>query len=263
MKNRFRALLVFTVCLSLFALLHGVTAEGESSNAWTFIGHEFEPFFFKSGSQGAQGAMYDLTQEVCKIQKKHCKFKIAPFRGVQSLLAEGKGDIGGPLAFTPQRGILFHYSVPLFSTRYCFFTMPKNYKEDLSFADLKGKTVGVFGPSATELSLLRVREVLNQKLKIEVEPDNHTSMRKAENNTHDFVYVNCETGRFLIEKNRSPLKEITSLGEKTDYHIIFSKKTFTDRDVKAFNDVLVSLRNKGYLQELAEKYKLTLAEISK
>ena len=263
MKNRFQALLVFTICLSLFALFHGVTAEGESSKAWTFVGHEFEPFYFKSGSEGAQGAMYDLAQEACKIQKKHCKFKLAQFRSLQNKLAEGSADIGGPMAFTSQRGILFHFSVPLFSTQYCFFAMPKNYKDNLTFADLKGKTVGVFGPSATELSLQRVKEVLNRQLIIAVEPDNHTSFRKAENNTHDFAYVNCETGRFLIEKTRSQLKEIKSLGEKIDYHIVFSKKTFTERDVKAFNDALMQLRKSGYLQEVAEKYKLTLAEISK
>jgi ABC-type amino acid transport substrate-binding protein len=108
-----------------------------------------------------------------------------------------------------------------------------------------------------------VREVLNQQLKISVEPDNHTSLRKAENNTHDFTYVNCETGRFWVDKNRSQLKEITSLGEKTDYHFIFSKKTFTEQDVKAYNEVLMDLRKRGFLQELAAKYKLTLAGIGK
>jgi ABC-type amino acid transport substrate-binding protein len=263
MKTPFKALLVCILGVASYAIFYVVAAEGDSVKTLTFVGHEFEPFYYKSGSQGTQGAMYDLTQEVCKIQNRHCKFKLAQFRNLQNMLATGKADVGGPLAMTPQRAILFYYSAPLFSTQYCFFTMPKNFKDNLTFNDLKDKTVGVFGPSATELSLQRVKEVLNQQLKIAVEPDNHTSLRKAENNTHDFSYVNCETGRFWIEKNRSQLKEITSLGEKTNYHFIFSKKTFTEGDVKAFNDVLMGLKKNGFLQELADKYKLKLAEIGK
>ena len=263
MKIPYKAFMAGLLGAVASALFYVAVADGESAKTWTFIGHEFEPFYFTSGSTGAQGAMYDLAQEACKIQKKHCKFKLAPFRRLQSNLVDGSGDIGGPMAYTPQRGILFHFSVPLFSTQYCFFAMPKNYKNPLTFADLKGKTVGVFGPSATELSLQRVKEVLNHQLIIAVEPDNHTSFRKAENNTHDFAYVNCETGRFLIEKTRSQLKEIKSLAEKIDYHMVFSKKTFTEQDVKTFNEALIQLRKKGYLQEVAEKYKLTLAGISK
>lgn len=263
MKIPFKALLAFILSAGASAILYVAVAEGETAKTLSFVGHEFEPFYYKSGSEGVQGAMYDLVQAVCKIQKKHCKFNLAPFRNMQNKLTEGKADVAGPMAFTTQRGVLFYFSAPLFSTRYCFFAMPKNFKDNLTFADLKGKTVGVFGPSATELSLQRVKEVLNQQLIIAVEPDNHTSFRKAENSTHDFAYVNCETGRFLIEKTRSQLKEITSLGEKSDYHIVFSKKTFTADDVKAFNEALMQLRKKGYLQEVAEKYKLTLAEIGK
>lgn len=228
-----------------------------------FVGHELEPFFFRSGSQGTQGAMYELTQELCKLQKKHCKFKIAPFRSSLDMVQTGKADIGGPLAYTPQRGLVYFYSTPIFATRYCFFTSTKNFKENFTFDDLKGRTVGVFGPSSTELSLQRVREVINQKLIISIEPDNHTALRKAENNTHDFSYVNCESGRYWIDKNRSSLKELPTLGEKTEYYIYFSRKNFSEANVKEFNKSLETLRKNGFLKELADKYKLTLAEIDK
>lgn len=121
----------------------------------------------------------------------------------------------------------------------------------------------MFGPSATELSLQKVKEVLNQHLKINIEPDNQTTLRKVENNSYEFGYANCQSGRAWIEKNRSPLKEIASLGEKTVYYLIFSKKTFNDEAVKSFNQVVTDLRRNGYLQELADKYKLTLADIGK
>lgn len=251
-----------TLVLALLVWAFTFAAKDSSKNL-VFVGHELEPFFFRSGSQGTQGAMYELTQEVCKIQKKHCKFKIAPFRSSQEMVLTGKADAGGPFAFTPQRSIIYSYSTPLFTTRYCFFTSPRNFKENFTFDDLKGRTVGVFGPSATELSLQRVKEVLNQNLKIEIEPDNHTSLRKAENNTHDFSYVNCESGHYWINKNRSNLREIKSLGEKTNYYIFFSKKTFSEKDVKEFNDSVDVLRKNGYLKELADKYKLTLAEVDK
>lgn len=247
--------------MASYAILYVVAAEGDEPKTLTFVGHEIEPFYFKSGSKGTQGAMYELAQQVCKLQKKHCKFKIAPFRSMQNMVAQGQAQVGGPLAHTPQRESLFNYSIPMYTTRYCFFTMPKNYREQMSFDDLKGKTVGVFGPSATELSLLRVREVLNKQMNVSVEPDNNTTLRKTENNTHDFGYVNCEAARIWIEKHRSQLREITSLGEKTDYYFIFSKKTFSPQDAKEFNDSLLLLKKTGYLKEIADKYKLTLAEI--
>lgn len=263
MKKPILALLACVLCASFYAIFYGIAAEGEAEKSWVFMGYEIEPFFFKSGSQGTQGAVYDLTQEVCKIKKKHCKFKIGPFRSAQDMVAKGRADISGPMAFTPQRTILFHYSTPLFATEYCFFTLPKNYKDHFTLDDMKDRTVGVFGPSATELSLQRVKEVLNQHLKIIIEPDNNTSLRKAESNAYEFSYVNCQSGRYWVEKNRSPLKEVSTLGEKTIYYIIFSKKTFTDQDVAEFNAILETLRKNGFLQELADRYKLTLAEIGK
>lgn len=89
------------------------------------------------------------------------------------------------------------------------------------------------------------------------------TLRKNFLNAYDFSYANCQSGRYRIEKNRSPLKEIKSLGEKTEYHLIFSKKTFNPQDVLAFNQVIADLKKKGYLQELADKYNLTLAETGK
>lgn len=252
MKTLVLALLVWAAA-SAFPARH-------STENLVFAGHELEPFYFRSGSQGTQGAMYELTQELCKIQKKHCKFKIAPFRSSLEMVLTGKADIGGPLAHTPQRAMIYYYSTPIFATRYCFFTSAKNFKENFNFDDLKGRTVGVFGPSSTELSLQRVKEVINQKLEISIEPDNHTALRKAENNTHDFSYVNCESGSYWIEKNRSTLKELPTLGEKTVYYIYFSKKNLTEANVQEFNKALETLRKNGFLKVLADKYKLTLAE---
>lgn len=141
MKTPTLALLACLLGAGFYAIFYVLAADGEPEETFTFVGHEFEPFYFKSGSQGAQGALYDLVQEVCKLQKKHCKFKLAPFRNAQDMVAEGKADAGGPMAFTNQRTLIFNFSDPLFLTQYCFYTLPKHYKENLSLADIKDRAV--------------------------------------------------------------------------------------------------------------------------
>lgn len=252
-----RSQILLILGLLLVEVVRGASAA--PSKVYTYVGHEIEPFFYKAGSQGVQGAYFDVVNEVCKKRRWQCKFKIAPFRASIDMIQSGKADFGGPMALTEQRKTIFSFSDPIFETGYCFYASPRNYQGHMTYQNLIGKSVGVFGPSATELSLQRVNEVTNQQIKTIQEPDYHSALRKAESNTYNFTYANCDTGKHWIERYRSQLKEVPGLRDTTLYHVVFTKKNSGDQDLRDFNETLKELRKSGFLENVAEKYKIKLA----
>ncbi len=247
-----------TLILITFGVCLASTSEANKRTI-TFIAQELEPYYFKAGSLGAQGAYYEISQELCKLQKIHCKFKIANFRIALEEIQNGKADFGGPLVLTKPRESIYYYSTALFSSAYCFYSTPKYFKKDIQYTDIKGANICVFGPSATELSLFRIKEALNNELNILVEPNTHNCFRKVENNTYPYVYANCDSGKYWQVHTKSTLQEMPQLGEKILYHLVFSKKSFTEKEIESFNANLEVLRKSGTLEKIAKKFKLILA----
>lgn len=229
-----------------------------SSNAYVVVGHDFEPYYFKAGSVGIQGACYEVVQKLCQMEKIHCKFKIAPFRKYLTMLKNGEADIGCPLAESPQRRSVYYFSEKIFATRYAFFGTPEYAKKVKTYDDLKGLSVGVMSPSLTEVSLLKAQEYAEHKIKIHAEVNANAALRKVEAKKYALTYVNRDVANAWIKKNRSRLIEVQSLGEDVGYSLIFSKKSISEQRFQKMQSHLKSLLKSKDLESICEKYNLIL-----
>ncbi len=230
------------------------------AQSFVIVGHEFEPFYFTSGSKGIQGACYEIIQQLCKLEERHCKFKIAPLRTAINMVKKGDADMGCPLASSPPRNSAFSFSKSLFKTRYYFYGTPALVDKINRYEDLKGFTIGVLAPSMTEVSLQKIHEFSEKNFKIVSESSALTPLRKVEKKSYQLAYSNRDLSRNWIEKTRSTLIEIPNLGEDTEYAIFFSKKKLSEKQIKSIQQRLDEIKKSGFINSTCEKYKLTPAD---
>ncbi|WP_347357884.1 transporter substrate-binding domain-containing protein [Bdellovibrio sp.] len=225
----------------------------------TVVGQDYEPFYFKSGTSGVQGACYEIIQRLCQMEQVHCKFKVAPLRKFLSMLRDGKADIGCPISASPQRETVF-FMTPVFSTRYSFFG-PENYvKKIKGYPDLKGMKVGVFSPSMTEVSLQKIHEFSDKGFAIQPETTVFVSLRKLQNKAYPLAYLNRDVAVTWIQRTRSQLLEVPDLGEAVSYYMAFSKKRFDQTQFSRLEGHLLEMRKNRFMDGIAEKYKVHLFE---
>jgi ABC-type amino acid transport substrate-binding protein len=239
----------------MLVLIYAIEAK-----ALNVVGQDYAPFFYNDGSKGIQGGCFDVIQRLCAMESLHCKFKITPFRKSLDLLKTGEADIVCPLVENEPRTSAYRFSQPLFQTSYSFYGNQKITKKLKKYEDLLGLSLGVFGPSNTELSLQRINEFVDHKLKISIEPSVGKSLRKVESGRYDLAYANVDVAKVWIEKNRSKIVDGSALNENVDYRIAFSKKNINEETFKKIEEHLDTLRKSKELENICEKYKLKIAE---
>lgn len=233
-----------------------------SSQAKTLVvaGWDYEPYYFSDGSKGIQGACFEIAQKLCEMESFSCKYKIMPFRKALDSLKEGKVDAVCPLAESTPRGSAYLFSSEIFKTSYSFYASEKVASKIKRYEDLIGNAVVVFGPSNTELSLQKINEFLEHKLKIELEGSGAKALKKTEANQYPLAYVNSDIGAAWIIRNRSALKEIPNLRENAGYHFAFSKRSVSIKTFEKMQEHLNALRKSKELNTIIEKYNLKTAD---
>lgn len=226
------------------------------AGAFVVVGHESEPLYFISGSKGIQGACYEVIQHLCKLDGRHCKFKIAPLRTALAMIKKGEADLGCPLINSPPRNSAFTFSRGLFKTHIYFYGLPTVANKIKKYEDLKGLHIGVQSPSMIEVSLQRIQEFADKNFKIFPEPTAILALRKVEKNNYQLAYVSGEMARAWLKKNRSPVIEVPQLGEDAEYAIFFSKKTVSEEQFNILQNHLTELRKNKVLDSIAKRYQL-------
>lgn len=226
-----------------------------------FVGYDVEPFYYKSGSEGITGAYFEIMTEVCKKIQLHCKFRIITnFREVVGLVRDGKVDSSGPFAFIPPREQSMYFGPALFKTGYAFYGLKRNVAPIKELNNLRGVSVGVLYPSNTSLSLTRLNEYVDGKIKFVPETSVPKLFQGAEHNNFPLIYMNVDAARVQIAKRHSPLQQVPKLGESTDYYIVFSKELVKPERFEKIKKALEELRASAFFQEVTKKYQLQPAE---
>ncbi|WP_415061601.1 substrate-binding periplasmic protein [Bdellovibrio sp.] len=228
-----------------------------AAQAFVVVGHESEPFYFTDGSKGIQGACYEIIQQLCKLEARHCKFKIAPLRLALSMIKKGEADLGCPLINSPPRNSAFSFSRGLFKTHLYFYGLPNVAHKIQKYEDLKGLSVGVQSPSMIEVSLQRIHEFSDKSFKIMPENTAILALRKVEKKNYQLAYVSGEMARVWLKRTHSPVIEVPQLGEDTEYSIFFSRKTISEKQFNKLQSHLTELSKNRFLDSIAEKYQLT------
>jgi polar amino acid transport system substrate-binding protein len=146
------------------------------------------------------------------------------------------------------------------NTEYGFFVKNDNSLKFKQVSDVKGYTVGVFGPSNTSFFLDKIKAEIKD-LTIDMTPEDETAFKKLSLGRVDAVYSNKDVGYFLMGKLN--IKNIRYAGFHTGlkYYVGFSQK-FTDKKlVDQFNTTFRNLHKRGVIQEILAKYKMDAAPL--
>lgn len=243
-------------CFSFFVMLFLVTP----AMAFTIVGFDGEPFYFKNGSEGIAGGCYVIMQKFCEKEKLHCKFKIAPLSVILDMLKSGKADAGCPLSVTESRRKDIYFSENYFRTRFAYFGVPETARKVAHLKDLASLSVGVFTPSRVSESLEKIREASPAEFEIIQEASNYSTLMRAEKISTVLAYVNQEIGDRWVEKTHSPLVKAPLAGEELAYNIGFSRKKFSEEKLARFKKTLETLKSDSEIQAAISGLKLQLWE---
>ena len=221
---------------------------------WSFVGQDIEPFFFQDEKLPTSGIFKDVASEICRQMRHDCSFSITPFRRSLEAVKSGAATFVGPLALTPDRKDMFLFSDVVVRSSYTFYGQEKEVVNLKSIEDLRGKTIGVHSPSATEKSLLRINEKLGNSINIVNETGVETAIKKSQHNRYNLSYINQDIARAWIKNNKvGDLFEASFTGDFVDYRFAFTPQTDA-KTLAEFNRILQDLKAKGMVDAIVGKY---------
>jgi polar amino acid transport system substrate-binding protein len=224
-----------------------------------FNTQNFEPFNYEVNGV-VSGPTADIIRRVCGEMKITCAFNLLPWRRAQDEVAQGIAHGLFTIGWNEERAKTLHFSPALMNTEYGFFVRNENPLKFRQVSDVKGYTVGVFGPSNTSFFLDKIKAEIKD-LTIDMTPEDETAFKKLSLGRVDAVYSNRDVGYFLMGK--LDIKNIRYAGFHTGlkYYVGFSQK-FTDKKlVDQFNSTFRNLHKRGVIQEILAKYKMSSAPL--
>lgn len=245
------AVAVLGVYVSLISWAH--------STELRFNTQDFAPFSYARDGVVA-GPAADLIRAVCSAMQITCSFKLLPWSRAQQEVREGIAHGMFVIGWNEERAKWLYFSPPILQTEYGFFVRDNNPLQFKDVTDVKGYTVGVYGPSNTSQSLEQIRAQIHD-MTIDMRPDDEAGFKKLELGRVDAVYSNKSVGYDLIAK--LGLKTIRYAGthKKLPYYIGFSQQHTDKALVDTFNTTLLALHKRGIVQEILTKYNMEAAVI--
>ncbi len=251
MKKGYGFAVVLGVCLVFGPVVTGTELK--------FATQEFAPYNYEIDGV-VSGPLADIISEVCKEMKTSCSFKSLPWARAQMHVKKGQMQGLFVIAWNEKRSKWLSFSPPVLNAEYGFFVRDDNPLELRQLSDIKGYSVGVYGPSNTAESLKKIKDEIKD-IVIDMTPHDEAPFKKLSFGRIDAVYSNRDVGYFLIKG--LGMKNIRYVGahKKINYYIAFSKE-FTDRKiVEQFNAIFLDLHKRGVIRKILDKYSLEPAQI--
>ena len=220
---------------------------------------DFAPFNYEVNGI-VSGPAADIIRKICSEMKIDCTMHLLPWRRAQDEVANGTAHGLFVIGWNEERAKNLYFSPPILNTEYGFFVRDSNPLKLKQNSDVKGYTVGVFGPSNTATALEKIKAEVKD-LSIDMTPDDEAAFRKLSVGRVDAVFSNRDVGYDLAHK--LGLKNIRYSGRQQSlkYYVGFSQK-FTDKKlVDQFNAAFRNLYKHGVIQEILTKYKMDAAQL--
>jgi polar amino acid transport system substrate-binding protein len=227
------------------------------ANELIFNTQDFAPFNYEANGV-VSGPVADVIRRVCGDMKISCPMRLLPWRRAQQEVTEGKAHGMFVIGWNEERAKWLHFSPPLLTTEYGFFVRDDNSLRFTQNADVKGYTVGVFGPSNTATALEKIKAEVGD-LTIEMTPDDEAAFRKAALGRVRAVFSNRDVGYDLIKKLGLANLRYTGRQQSLKYHIGFSKKFTDPKLVEQFNATFRTLHKQGVVHEILGRYRMDAA----
>jgi len=218
----------------------------------TFNTQDFSPFNYEANGAVA-GPAADVIRRICTDMKIECPMRVLPWRRAQQEVEDGRVNGMFVIGWNEERAKWLHFSPPLMVTEYGFFVRDDNPLAYKQIADVRGYSVGVFGPSNTATTLEKIRASLGD-LTIDMTPDDAAAFKKLSLGRVRAVFSNREVG--VDHLNRLGIANVRYAGRHSTlkYYIGFSQK-FTDKAlVDQFNATFRTLHERGVIRDILARY---------
>jgi polar amino acid transport system substrate-binding protein len=219
----------------------------------------FVPFNYEIDGV-VSGPTADVVRRICNEMKFTCSLQLLPWRRTQQEVRDGKAHAMFSIGWNVERSKWLYFSPPVVQTAYGFFVRDNNPLKFNDVADVRGYTVGVYGPSNTSYSLEKIKEQI-QNLTIDLRPDTESGFKKLSLGRVDAVYNNRDAGRHLVEKLNLTNIRYAGTHRTLKYYIGFSQKYTDKKIVDQFNATFLDLHKKGAIQEIFAKYNMEAAKL--
>jgi polar amino acid transport system substrate-binding protein len=220
---------------------------------------DFAPFNYEVNGV-VSGPAADIIRKICSDMKIDCSLHLLPWRRAQEEVRNGTAHGMFVIGWNEERAQWLHFSPAILNTEYGFFVREDNPLKFKQNSDIKGYTVGVFGPSNTATALEKIKTEIKD-LTIDMTPDDEAAFRKLSLGRVDAVFSNRDVGYDMMRKLNIKNIRYSGRQQTLKYYIGFSQK-FTDKKlVEQFNQTFRNLHKRGLIQEILAKYKMDAAPL--
>ncbi|MGH7421503.1 MAG: substrate-binding periplasmic protein [Candidatus Rokuibacteriota bacterium] len=220
---------------------------------------DFAPFNYEVNGVVA-GPAADIIRRVCADIKVTCVLRLLPWRRAQQEVQDGQAHGMFVIGWNAGRAKWLHFSPPLMTTEYGLFVREGDALAFKQNSDLKGYTVGVYGPSNTATALAKIKTEITDLI-IDMTPDDEAAFKKLALGRVGAVFSNRDVGYDLLRK--LDIKNVRYAGRQQSlkYYVGFSQK-FTDKKVvDEFNATFRTLHKQGVIQEILARYRMDPAPL--
>jgi polar amino acid transport system substrate-binding protein len=247
------------LALTLALCMIGAAAPIVSAAELIFNTQEFAPFNY--GVNGvASGPVPDIVRKICAEMKIDCPMRVLPWRRAQQEVEEGKAHGMFSIGWNAERAKWLHFSPAILVTEYGFFVRTDNPLVFKQNADVRGYTVGVFGPSNTSTALEKIKAEIKD-LTIDMTPEDEAAFKKLALGRVQAVFSNRDVGYDLIQKFGITNARYTGRQQALKYYIGFSQKHTDKALVDRFSTTFRTLHKQGAIQEILARHRMDAAPL--
>jgi polar amino acid transport system substrate-binding protein len=159
---------------------------------------DFAPFNYEVNGV-VSGPAADIIRKICSEMKIDCSLHLLPWRRAQDEVAYGTAQGLFVIGWNEERAKTLYFSPPILNTEYGFFVRDDNPLKFKQNSDVKGYTVGTFGPSNTATALEKIKGEIKE-LTIDMTPDDESAFKKLSLGRVDAVFSNKDVGNDMMRK---------------------------------------------------------------
>lgn len=241
------------IALSLASI--GLHAQ-EAMRPLYFLTEPFPPFTFETAGRAA-GPMVDTLQAVCARLQRPCRIDVMPWRRALLMAERGQADGLFTVVDIPERRQLFHISSPVLEARYVFFSANETAFKYRQPADLQGRNIGVYGPSATAAALDEILGKIDAAKSVET--SNLTALRKLAGGRYGpdgLVLINEDVAANLIASESIPGLRRAGVARQLSYSFGLTRNLVSSALFEQFNSALAAVCESGQTRRIAQQYRL-------
>jgi len=243
------------------ALCLSLAAPAAWAETLHFVTEEFPPFTFARGAQ-VGGAITEVVQAVCTHLQFNCSFAVYPWRRSLQLAEEGQADGIFTVIDAPERQRAFHITPMIVTSRYDVYSLRGNEFDYRQPSDMRGKVIGVYGPSGTSFVLGQVLKDV-EDVQIQMTTNNQRLMlmlNAGRFGRNGLVVLNSDVARHLTTHNASYRVRRAGHLAEISYGIGFSRKKVSEAQFQAFTQGLQQLTAQGRVATILRSHGLNPAQ---